>query len=66
MKIEFISSKDNSLFKEIRQLQATGPKGQKARFACGQALLEGIHLVQTWVGNPALKTLITSELQFLV
>jgi len=43
-------------------LQATGPKGQKARFACGQALLEGIHLVQTWVGNPALKTLITSEL----
>ena len=62
MKIEFISSKDNSLFKEIRQLQATGPKGQKARFACGQALLEGIHLVQTWVGDPALKTLITSEL----
>ena len=43
-------------------MQATGPKGQKARFACGQALLEGIHLVQTWVGNPALKTLITSEL----
>jgi TrmH family RNA methyltransferase len=62
MKIEFITSKENSLFKEIRQLQATGPKGQKARFACGQALLEGIHLVQTWVGNPALKFLITSEL----
>jgi TrmH family RNA methyltransferase len=61
MKIEFITSKDNSLFKEIRQLQATGPKGQKARFACGQALLEGIHLVQTWVGSPALKFLITSE-----
>jgi TrmH family RNA methyltransferase len=62
MKIEFISSKDNVLFKEIRLLQATGPKGQKARFACGQALLEGIHLVQTWVGKPTLKTLITSEL----
>ncbi len=62
MKIEFITSKDNSLLKEIRQLQATGPKGQKARFARGQALLEGIHLVQTWVGDPALTFLITSEL----
>jgi TrmH family RNA methyltransferase len=62
MKIEFITSKDNSLFKEIRQLQATGPKGQKARFACGQALLEGIHLVQTWVGDPALQFMITSEI----
>lgn len=62
MKIEFITSKDNALFKEIRQLQATGPKGQKARFACGQALLEGIHLVQTWVGDPALQFLITSEI----
>jgi TrmH family RNA methyltransferase len=62
MKIEFITSKDNSLFKEIRQLQATGPKGQKARFTTGQALLEGIHLVQTWVGDPALNFLITSEL----
>ena len=61
MKIEFITSKDNSLFKEIRQLQAAGPKGQKARFTSGQALLEGIHLVQTWVGDPALKFLITSE-----
>jgi TrmH family RNA methyltransferase len=62
MKIDFISSKDNALFREIRLLQATGPKGQKARFASGQALLEGIHLVQTWVGNPSLKSLITSEL----
>ena len=62
MKIEFITSKDNVLLKEIRQLQATGPKGQKARFTSGQALLEGIHLVQTWVGDPALKFLITSEL----
>lgn len=61
-KIEFITSKDNSLFKEIRLLQAMGSKGQKARIASGQALLEGIHLVQTWVGDPALKVLITSEL----
>jgi TrmH family RNA methyltransferase len=30
--------------------------------ASGQALLEGIHLVQTWVGDPALKTLLTSEI----
>lgn len=62
MKLDLITSKENSLFKEIRLLQATGSKGQKARLACGQALLEGIHLIQTWVGNPALKTLFTSEL----
>ena len=61
MSFDLISSKDNPLFKEIRLLQATGSKGQKARLARGQALLEGIHLVQTWVGDPALKILFTSE-----
>ncbi|QWD91310.1 RNA methyltransferase [Polynucleobacter sp. MWH-Braz-FAM2G] len=62
MNFDLITSKENSLFKEIRNLQATGSKGQKARLASGHALLEGIHLVQTWVGDPALKTLFTSEL----
>jgi len=62
MNFDLITSKDNPLFKEIRNLQATGSKGQKARLACGQALLEGIHLVQTWVGDPALKILLTSEI----
>ena len=62
MIFDLISSKENPLFKEIRLLQATGSKGQKARMASGQALLEGIHLVQTWVGDPALKTLLTSEI----
>lgn len=62
MGFDLISSKENPLFKEIRLLQATGSKGQKARLANGHALLEGIHLVQTWVGDPALKILLTSEL----
>ena len=62
MNFDLISSKDNPFFKEIRLLQATGSKGQKARMTSGQALLEGIHLVQTWVGDPALKMLVTSEL----
>lgn len=62
MHFEAITSKENSLFKEIRLLQATGAKGQKARLAGGHALLEGIHLIQTWVGDPSLKTLITSEI----
>ena len=62
MQFEAITSKENSLFKEIRLLQATGAKGQKARLAEGHALLEGIHLIQTWVGDPSLKTLITSEI----
>jgi TrmH family RNA methyltransferase len=62
MNFDLITSKENPLFKEIRLLQATGSKGQKARVANGQALLEGIHLVQTWAGDPALKTLFTSEI----
>ena len=61
MNFDLITSKENPLFKEIRLLQATGSKGQKARLSSGQALLEGIHLVQTWVGDSALKTLLTSE-----
>ena len=61
MKIEIISSKENSLFKELRLLQATGSKGQKARIASGQTLLEGVHLVQTWVGDSDLIALLTSE-----
>ena len=62
MKFDQISSKENPLFKELRLLQATGSKGQKARLSSGYALLEGIHLVQTWVGDPALEILFTSEL----
>ncbi|WP_114637094.1 TrmH family RNA methyltransferase [Polynucleobacter necessarius] len=62
MNFDLITSKENPLFKEIRNLQTTGSKGQKARLASGHALLEGIHLVQTWVGDPALKTLFTSEM----
>ena len=62
MNFDLITSRENSLFKEIRNLQATGSKGQKARQATGQALLEGIHLVQTWVGDPSLKILLTSEI----
>lgn len=61
MNFEIITSKENPLFKEIRLLQATGAKGQKARLAGGRALLEGVHLIQTWVGDPALKTILTSE-----
>jgi TrmH family RNA methyltransferase len=62
MDFDLITSKENPLFKEVRNLQATGSKGQKARLSSGLTLLEGIHLVQTWVGDPALKILLTSEL----
>ena len=62
MKLDLITSKENPLFKEIRLLQATGSKGQKARMSSGKALLEGIHLIQTWVGDPALSVILTSEL----
>ena len=36
--VEFISSKDNALLKQIRLLQALGSKGQKQRLANSQAV----------------------------
>jgi TrmH family RNA methyltransferase len=59
---DFISSRDNPLFRELRALQATGSKGQKARLTSGRVLLEGIHIVQAWVSDPALGVLITSDI----
>jgi TrmH family RNA methyltransferase len=59
---DFISSRDNPLFKELRALQATGSKGQKARLTSGRVLLEGIHIVQAWLSDPALGVLITSAI----
>ena len=59
---DFISSRDNPLFRELRALQATGSKGQKARLSSGRVLLEGIHLMQAWLADPALGVLITSDL----
>lgn len=59
---DFISSRDNPLFRELRALQATGSKGQKARLSSGRVLLEGIHLIQAWLADPALEVLITSDL----
>ena len=59
---DFISSRDNPLFKELRALQATGSKGQKARLSSGRVLLEGIHIVQAWLSDPALGVLITSDI----
>ena len=58
---DFISSRDNPLFKELRALQATGSKGQKARLSSGRVLLEGVHIVQAWASDPALAVLITSD-----
>lgn len=59
---DFISSRDNHLFRELRALQATGSKGQKARLSSGRVLLEGIHLMQAWLADPALGVVITSDL----
>ncbi len=58
---EFISSVENPLFKKVCLLQASGHIGQKARLSYGQAFLEGVHLIQTWLGDPALAVLLTSE-----
>lgn len=56
-----IYSRDNALLKRIRQLQLAGAKGQKARMEQQHAVLESIHVLQVWVGDPRLVSLITSQ-----
>jgi RNA methyltransferase, TrmH family len=58
---EVIHSRDNTLLKRIRQLQLSGSKGQKARMEHGQAVLDGIHLLQVWSGDVRLRSLITTK-----
>jgi TrmH family RNA methyltransferase len=59
-KDEVIHSRDNALLKRIRQLQLSGSKGQKARVEQQQAVLDGIHVMQTWLGDTRLHSFITS------
>lgn len=58
---EVIHSRDNALLKRIRQLQLLGSKGQKARVEYGQAVIDGIHVLQVWSGDIRLRSLITSK-----
>ena len=60
-KDDVIYSRDNALLKRIRQLQISGSKGQKARVEQQHAVLDGIHLMQTWSGDARLDSLITSK-----
>ncbi|NBP93687.1 MAG: RNA methyltransferase, partial [Burkholderiaceae bacterium] len=53
-KDDIIYSRDNALLKRIRQLQLSGSKGQKARVEQQRAVLDGIHLMQTWSGDARL------------
>lgn len=53
-----ISSKENNLLKRIRQLQQAGSKGQKARQESQLAVMDGIHLLQVWQGDPRLQSIL--------
>ena len=53
-----ISSKENTLLKRIRQLQQAGSKGQKARQESQLAVMDGIHLLQVWQGDPRLQSIL--------
>jgi RNA methyltransferase, TrmH family len=56
-----ISSKDNHLLKRIRQLQQAGSKGQKARHEYQLAVMDGIHLMQAWQGDPRLQSILITS-----
>ena len=53
-----ISSKENNLLKRIRQLQQAGSKGHKARQEYQLAVMDGIHLLQVWQGDPRLQSIL--------
>ncbi len=53
-----ISSKENHLLKRVRQLQQAGSKGQKARQENQLAVMDGIHLLQVWQGDPRLQSIL--------
>ncbi len=58
---EIIRSKDNGFLKHIRQLQQGGSKGQRARAESKQAVLDGIHLLQAWLGDPRLNCIVLTQ-----
>jgi TrmH family RNA methyltransferase len=47
MSIKLIQSRDNSLYKQIRQLATSAQVRKKA----GQTLLDGVHLCQAWLSQ---------------
>lgn len=60
--MKHISSRDNALFKDIKQLAASA----QARRRAGQSLLDGVHLAQAWLqhrGMPRLLVVAESAMQ---
>ncbi len=45
MTVKIIQSRDNPLYKQIRQLATSAQARKKA----GQTLLDGVHLCQAWL-----------------
>ena len=62
--IQLIESTQNALIKQIKTFQSTGVKASKLRLETGLALIEGIHLVQSWFDSKLknhIETIIFSE-----
>lgn len=51
--MQLIESAQNPLIKQIKSFQTSGIKSAKLRDETGLALIEGIHLVQTWMDSPS-------------
>lgn len=58
---KFISSPDNPTIKRIKASLDTGVKAHKTRQEIGLAVIEGIHLVQAWLGSSDLLEIFTTE-----
>lgn len=62
--IQLIESTQNTLIKQIKSFQSTGVRASKLRSETGLALIEGIHLVQSWIDSNLrnqIETIIFSE-----
>jgi RNA methyltransferase, TrmH family len=58
---KFISSSDNATIKRLKASFDNGTKAHKTRQEIGLAVIEGIHLVQAWLGSSDLLEIFTTE-----
>ena len=58
---KLISSADNPVIKRLKSMQDVGARSAKVRSETSLALIEGVHLAQSWLGSEDLYELFTTH-----
>jgi TrmH family RNA methyltransferase len=58
---KLISSADNPVIKRLKSMQDVGARSAKVRSETSLALIEGVHLAQSWLGSEDLHELFTTH-----